>query len=220
MEQILVVEDDEGAREALKLLLEGEGYGVSAAAAVAPALAALRGARCDLLVTDFHLPDGTGGDLIAAAREAGILPRGGALVVTARPEAVELPDVRVLAKPVDFDRLLREIESALKGVRVSVSEAPAAAPRVELVLYVTAGSIASIRAARNLHRVLADYDATDVAVRVVDVEQHPDLAAEDRVDFTPAVVRRAPAPRWRLLGDLRNRKPLDDLLLATGLERR
>ena len=68
---LLLVEDEPGVRNAMRMLLEIEGYHVTTAATAAEALELLRdGVDFDLLVTDYHLEGGsTGTQVIAAARE-------------------------------------------------------------------------------------------------------------------------------------------------------
>jgi two-component system, sensor histidine kinase len=68
---ILLVEDDRGVREATRMLLNVEGYRVTAVSSLTEALAAAHeGGPIDLLVTDYHLSDGeTGTEVIAAVRK-------------------------------------------------------------------------------------------------------------------------------------------------------
>ena len=55
---VLIVEDNELAREAWRLLLQASGYRVSVAETVAEALSAARAERPDLALLDLTLPDG------------------------------------------------------------------------------------------------------------------------------------------------------------------
>jgi two-component system response regulator PilR (NtrC family) len=68
MEKILVVDDEQSLREFLTILLRKEGYEVAAADSVKAAAAALLGQDFDLVVTDLKLPDGSGLDVLRAAR--------------------------------------------------------------------------------------------------------------------------------------------------------
>jgi two-component system CheB/CheR fusion protein len=69
---VLLVEDDDGVRNATRMLLRSEGYHVTATASLAQALEGVRrDPRVELLVTDYHLGDGTlGTQVIARVREA------------------------------------------------------------------------------------------------------------------------------------------------------
>jgi circadian clock protein KaiB len=70
-----------------------------------------------------------------------------------------------------------------------------------LRLYVSGQALNSRAAIRNLETLLGLLaDGTDV--EVVDVRAHPELAAEDRILATPTLVRRAPTPVRKIIGDL------------------
>ena len=62
--EILLVEDHADTARALTLLLGRDGYNVRVAANVAEAMRAAEAASFDLLLCDFHLPDGTCLDLM------------------------------------------------------------------------------------------------------------------------------------------------------------
>ena len=68
--RVLLVEDDEAVRNAIRMLLEAAGYRVAAAASRAEALERIEEQpRLELIITDFHLAaDGTGVQVIESAR--------------------------------------------------------------------------------------------------------------------------------------------------------
>ncbi len=68
---VLVVEDEPGAREALVELVKELGYDASAVGTVADATAALSRLRPDVCIADLGLPDGDGIDVVRAAKNAG-----------------------------------------------------------------------------------------------------------------------------------------------------
>jgi CheY-like chemotaxis protein len=82
---ILLVEDDEGVRRSLQLLLQWHGFEVRAHALAASALALERFDDIDLLVSDYFLSDGDGVALLTALRDAGWAGR--AVMITAEPNA-------------------------------------------------------------------------------------------------------------------------------------
>jgi CheY-like chemotaxis protein len=100
---ILVVDDDHNSREALAELLDGEGFVVEACRSGARALTFLTARSYDVLLTDLIMPGMSGLELARAARTAH--PQIRCFVMTGHAPS-EDPDVRWIAKPIDFDRLL------------------------------------------------------------------------------------------------------------------
>lgn len=64
---ILLVEDEPAVREFSRIVLESDGHTVRPIGSVTSAVATARnyGAPIHLLITDLHLPDGSGRDMIA-----------------------------------------------------------------------------------------------------------------------------------------------------------
>jgi diguanylate cyclase (GGDEF)-like protein len=67
--RVLVVDDDELIRACLDALLKREGYEVELAASGADALRSMRASLCDILVTDWQMPDMDGLELCRNVRE-------------------------------------------------------------------------------------------------------------------------------------------------------
>jgi circadian clock protein KaiB len=82
-----------------------------------------------------------------------------------------------------------------------------------LKLYVVSGTHASDRAVAALARLRDQVDG-DVTVDVVDVRERPDVAEAERIIATPMLVRVAPAPVRRVVGDLSD---LDKVRWGLGL---
>jgi circadian clock protein KaiB len=74
-------------------------------------------------------------------------------------------------------------------------------PLVELTLYVSATSAASLRAQVQIQKALAEFDSSRVRFEVLDVARDVRRAEEDRVIFTPTLVKRQPAPPAWFVGD-------------------
>jgi two-component system, sensor histidine kinase len=110
---ILLVEDDAAVRTATRLLLKSEGYVVSAAESLTDALERVREmTQVDLILTDYHLPDGASGlDVIAAIRAELANPLKAVLITGDTSSAVaELrrdPLLRVASKPIRAEDLLQ-----------------------------------------------------------------------------------------------------------------
>jgi len=122
MPRILVVEDEDGVRDALVLRLEGWGAqatscaGLSAVRALTPAAGTV-----DILLTDLRLPDGDGLAVIDATR-AQLGAHVPALVVTGSTLPSELArlaraGVPVLNKPFRAEALLAALQAALATTR-------------------------------------------------------------------------------------------------------
>jgi CheY-like chemotaxis protein len=109
---ILYVEDNDLIREAFAELLETPGRRVVGVADAARAREALREQTVDLLMTDVHLPDGSGLDV---AREA-LLQNAALPVIVCSGDDVNQaarslgPTAHALRKPVDLHELERLVE--------------------------------------------------------------------------------------------------------------
>ena len=86
------------------------------------------------------------------------------------------------------------------------------AVRYDLRLYVAGSTLRSNQAVRVLKRLCGEYLDGRCDLEVVDIYQRPDLAREDNVLAVPTVVRRAPRPVRRLIGDLTDRERVRRLL--------
>lgn len=78
---------------------------------------------------------------------------------------------------------------------------------IKLRLFVTAGSETARRAQDNLDVVCKDpaiQSEYDISIEVIDVNESPGIAEEDRILVTPTLLRKLPEPVRRLVGDLSN----------------
>ena len=78
-------------------------------------------------------------------------------------------------------------------------------------MYVTGSTLLSAHAVANVERLLREELASEYVYEVIDVLQRPDLAEQDRIFATPALVRRSPLPVRKLIGDLSDR----DIVLSS-----
>ena len=69
-------------------------------------------------------------------------------------------------------------------------------------IYVTGETTRSWQAVANLHRLCETQLAGRYEMEVVDVVEQPELAERERIIATPTVVRQAPPPTRRVVGDL------------------
>lgn len=127
--RILVVEDDERARELLVEVLGRRGYRVHIASDGQKALKLLqeKGPFYDLVITDLNMPAMDGLDLIQRIRERSLPVE--VILLTSSPghgevtRARELGAFAVLSKPCDLQDLGRAVESAL--ARLATRKGPA-----------------------------------------------------------------------------------------------
>ncbi|GAB4264862.1 sigma-54-dependent transcriptional regulator [Deferrisoma sp.] len=116
--RILVVDDEPSMREFLAILLRREGHAVEVRADLAGARDALAGGGFDLVVTDLKLPDGSGLDVLGAARERD--PDAQVVVITAfgtaesAVEAMKRGAYDYLTKPFKADEIRLTVAKALE----------------------------------------------------------------------------------------------------------
>ncbi|MBK1727108.1 circadian clock KaiB family protein [Halorhodospira neutriphila] len=83
-----------------------------------------------------------------------------------------------------------------------------------LRLYIAGRTPAAERALRNLDHLVGELDG-ECRVAVTDILEQPDLAEQERILATPVLVKEAPAPVRRIVGDLSER---EKVLASLGLE--
>lgn len=117
---ILVVDDENGPRQALRMLLK-EDYEVHLASDVATALAVLESETIDLVITDIRMPRQSGVDLLRIIKEKRpevqvIILTGYAHLETAM-KAVEFGAFVYLEKPFDNNAMLTYVHAGLDKTR-------------------------------------------------------------------------------------------------------
>ncbi len=217
---VLVVEDQEDVRLMLVTVLRMEGYRVDEARNAREGLECLKAHEYDLILTDYAMPGQTGTWMLQEAAREGRLGSTPALVVTAHPELVQAAnEYTVVGKPVDLDSFLQQITTILHVPARADHGLPArpAGAKVELVLYISAASPASMLAQGNMERVLEGFARGEIAYSTCDLQINPDSAERDRVVFTPTLIKRWPEPRLWIIGDLRDGGIVAELLRSAGV---
>ncbi|QDU31390.1 Circadian clock protein KaiB [Anatilimnocola aggregata] len=74
----------------------------------------------------------------------------------------------------------------------------------ELRLYIAGQTPKSVAAFRNLKKLCEEHLPGRYQIEVIDLMQHPQLAAGDQIVAIPTLVRRLPEPLRRIVGDLSN----------------
>jgi two-component system, OmpR family, KDP operon response regulator KdpE len=117
MHQVLVVEDEPGIRQVLRVLLEAERYRVVEAETAARAESEARTHKPDLLIVDLGLPDGDGLDVIRRVRAWSPVP---IVVLSARTmedqkvAALDAGADDYVTKPFGAPELLARMRAALR----------------------------------------------------------------------------------------------------------
>ena len=118
--RILIVEDHPTMREAMRLVLEGEGFAIEEAADGEAALASIHASPPDLLFLDLNIPGTPGTGVLEAVRSDPSLADVRVIVVTAageesRAEALRLGADEYFTKPFSPTALLQTVERVLAG---------------------------------------------------------------------------------------------------------
>ena len=116
--RILIVEDHPTMREAMRLVLDGQGYAIDEAGDGATALDRIRQARPDLVFLDLHIPGLDGPDVLRAIRADPATRELHVIVVTAtgeegKAEALGLGADGYVTKPFSPVELLETVRVAL-----------------------------------------------------------------------------------------------------------
>ena len=117
--KVLIAEDNPDSQGLLRLILESEGFIVTAAPDGEKAIEILREIKPDILVTDLLLPTVSGGDLIRHVRRTAELAKIPIVVISAygdyAEDALAVGANVVLKKPLDSDLLVDTLKQ-LKAV--------------------------------------------------------------------------------------------------------
>ena len=87
--------------------------------------------------------------------------------------------------------------------------------RLLLRLFVAGDSPDSAIAIANLEALFPEDESSHVEIEIVDVQRDPARAARDRIMVTPTLLKVSPSPPCRILGNLKHR---DALLQLLGVE--
>src|ERR1017187_2000655 len=123
---LLVVDDEKHQRESLALILEDEGYRVTAAADGREALVKAAEIRPEVVLTDLKMPGLTGMDVVKALGSLGNGPLAPKVILVTAHGSVErareahhLGAFDYMSKPVVADELLFRVERAVEAFRLT-----------------------------------------------------------------------------------------------------
>jgi DNA-binding NtrC family response regulator len=112
MHKILIVEDEDIIRNALKKLLEKHGYHVTDTASV-PEAKQQDFSRYQLVISDLRLPGGQGTDLIPLAGNTPVLIMTSYASMRSAVEAMKQGAVDYIAKPFDHKEMIATVRTLL-----------------------------------------------------------------------------------------------------------
>jgi len=126
MPQILIVEDEEIIRSAVRKLMVHAGYDAEAVDSVAAATEIGPLDRFDLIISDLRLPGAPGTDLIDLAPGVPVLIMTSFASLRSAVDAMKQGAVDYIAKPFDHDEMLSAVESILSQAKAAskASEPP------------------------------------------------------------------------------------------------
>jgi len=122
--RVLVVDDEQGMRDFLQIMLEKCGYEVVVAAGVGAAKERLRETLFDVVITDLKMPGGSGLDVLAAAKEGDrscvvfLMTAYGD--TTSAVEAMKLGAYDYLTKPFQVDEISLSLRNGLELRRLAI----------------------------------------------------------------------------------------------------
>ena len=117
---VLIVDDEENARQNIGEFLSDKGYDVVGVATLADARASLSKGNADIILLDVQLPDGYGPSLIYETEKLPVRPP--VIIITAygdiemAVEAMKNGAHDFLSKPVEFARLEKSLDRACEAV--------------------------------------------------------------------------------------------------------
>jgi two-component system chemotaxis response regulator CheY len=120
MKKVLIVDDSESVREVVKFTLENAGYEVQAGVDGKDALTYLDGSAIDLVLTDLHMPEMDGINLIREIRAMDSYKYTPILLLTTesqqekKMEAKEAGATGWIVKPFVQDKLLATVKKVIR----------------------------------------------------------------------------------------------------------
>lgn len=212
--RVLVVDDHRDAADSLALLLRLWGYlpWVAYDAATAFQLYAI---TCpDVALIDLAMPGMDGTALARCIREA--FPERGAKLAAVsgyadqahRRLALASGFDRYFIKPLEVSELhawLARIGKTL-GCGAGYQSAPASPTPYRFKLFVSGNDRRTRRALATLDGICAEGLLPQPSIQIVDVREQPELAEVQKVLATPLLVKEAPSPVARIIGELIDRQ--------------
>ncbi|MGJ8686722.1 MAG: sigma-54-dependent transcriptional regulator [Spongiibacteraceae bacterium] len=162
MSQILIVEDEDVIRFALKKLLERHGHKVSEAISVKAAKTHTDFKKFDLIISDLRLPGAPGTDLITKTESPVLIMTSYASLKSA-VDSMKKGAIDYIAKPFDHDEMIETVSAIISANKIGNS---AENPTQRTVSANNTGMIGSCPAMRRLHDHIHRVAPTQTSVLV------------------------------------------------------
>ena len=82
----------------------------------------------------------------------------------------------------------------------------------DLLLFVTGMSVGSTKAIANIKEICDKYLIVRYKLEIIDIHKFPESMFENDIIASPTLIKRAPAPLKKLMGDLSNRSRVLNVL--------
>ena len=83
------------------------------------------------------------------------------------------------------------------------------ADKMVLRLFVNGMTKSARNALNNLKQVCAEFEnAHDYEIEIIDINEHPQLAEDEKILATPTLIKKLPPPIRKIIGDLSEREQL------------
>jgi DNA-binding response OmpR family regulator len=186
--KVLLVDDDEGVRTMMNLTLNAKGFDVVAAATVTEALKLIATESFDVLITDLHMPNPSGGFTVVSAMRHS-QPDALTLLVSGYPDvqsamsAILLEADEIIVKPFETGRLVDLLRDKLLTRKPAVRTQK---ERVAAILHrctseIVEGWLAKVKKSKELNSVsLGDQERTGYLAKLIE-----DLIMRLRAPNTP-----------------------------------
>ncbi|MDX1599434.1 MAG: sigma-54 dependent transcriptional regulator [Marinobacter sp.] len=125
MARILIVEDEEIIRSAVRKLLQHAGYEVADAGSVEEAEQSQDPDVFDLIISDLRLPGAPGTELINRAPNTPVLIMTSYASLRSAVDSMKMGAVEYIAKPFDHDEMLAAVENILARKQHASTDEPA-----------------------------------------------------------------------------------------------
>jgi signal transduction histidine kinase/CheY-like chemotaxis protein len=195
--RVLLVEDNDGAREGLQAVLDAIGYEATTASSGENALAFAQQKSFDLLLTDLVLPGISGTELASQFQRqqpnAAIVLMSGHTENATAKAAISIDSVRFLQKPFGIEALEQELLAALHEAEARTLPEPTRWNAGEPVTVLTPARTRRVNRARDVLESVADLAPAPALIvgpdmRIVKANQRIRdwLRAEGRLRIDPA----------------------------------